>query len=444
MIMIEQINNLIKKIPVEYGDVRIEKINSNGISYRRNTLENLVYKTNFGGFIRLYDKGNWVVGNFSSLDNLKILIDWLISSLHQMKKKDFSLESYEKNYFIEDKNQRQSDLLKIKSFLNNNIDKMKNHNYIKSADFIFSDQNIEKYFISTEGSCIKQQFNTLGMSFKITGFSNRNYAKTTIGYDEDQIITDISSEIEKGIERINKKNLKSIKPKKNNIVLLDPIIAGVLIHETIGHTLEADSLLGNKKLYDKILADPFIGCNELNIVDDATIEGLSGSYKYDDEGTKAKKNIMVKDGIMADLLSDCKTASILGKTSSGNARSVSYKYLPIVRMSNMFIEKGSNSISKLLSYIEDGYYAKDVIYGHHSSGKFIFRPKEFYEVKDGVIRGEIIPSNITGDMSVLKNLKIGDDVEINNNGVCHKGDQRSLPISISSPSILLKGVAIEN
>ncbi|SHK64595.1 TldD protein [Paramaledivibacter caminithermalis DSM 15212] len=154
---------------------------------------------------------------------------------------------------------------------------------------------------------------------------------------------------------------------------------------------------------------------------------------------------MVQDGKVVTLLSDCKTASIQGVASSGNARSVSYKDIPIVRTSNMFIKQGSNSISKLINEVENGYYAKDVLYGHHYNGKFIFRPKQFFELKEGVIRNEVLPPNITGDiMSVLKDIKIGNDLQMNDSGVCHKREQRSLPISISSPSILLKGVAIEN
>lgn len=443
--MIEEIKKKIKKVPVEYGDVRIEIISVDGISYRRNTLENLAYATNLGGCIRLYDRGNWVTGNFSGRNNFNKVLQWLITNLRYMENKHNNLGNHENNYYVEEKNSNQSNILKIKKFLNSKTEELKSKDYIKSADLVFSNQKTEKYFISNYGSYIKQNFNSLGMSIKITGFSNKSYVKTIRGISDETVMKDITKDITKGIQCITKKKLKLIDPSKNITILLDPTIAGVFIHETIGHTLEADSLLINKKLYNNILANPIIGCSELTIVDNPTIEGLSGSYKYDDEGTTAKQNVMIKNGKVLSLLSDCKTALILGVTSSGNARSVSYKNVPIVRASNMFVKAGSNSVGELLNEIENGYYAKDVLYGHHYNGRFIFRPKHFFEVKDGIIRNEVLPPNITGNiMSILKTIKIGNDLKINDNGVCHKQGQRSLPISISSPSILLKGVTIEN
>ncbi|WP_242655932.1 PmbA/TldA family metallopeptidase [Paramaledivibacter caminithermalis] len=254
--MIDEIKKLIEKVPVEYGDVRVEKTTSNGISYRRNTLENLSYTTNFGGCIRLYDGGNWVNGNFSGLNNFKKVLQWLTVNLRYMKNKDYELENFQKNYYTEEVTPKQRDLLKIRTIMHNETEKMKLKDYIKSFDFVFSDQNIEKYFISNNGSYIKQQFNSLGMSIKITGISNTSYVKTIRGVDEDKVIKDITQEITKGMQNITKKKLKLIEPRKNITVLLDPKIAGVLMHETIGHTLEADSLLMNKKLYNSILANP--------------------------------------------------------------------------------------------------------------------------------------------------------------------------------------------
>jgi TldD protein len=124
-------------------------------------------------------------------------------------------------------------------------------------------------------------------------------------------------------------------------VVLDPILAGVFVHEAFGHLSESDHVYENKELRDVMVLGKRFGSPQLNIVDGARVKNLRGSYKYDDEGVPATKTYLIKKGILSGRLHSRETAAKMGEPLSGNARAINYRFPPIVRMTNTYIDRAN-------------------------------------------------------------------------------------------------------
>src|SRR3989344_2020543 len=162
-------------------------------------------------------------------------------------------------------------------------------------------------------------------------------------------------------------NLKNgIKPPKEEVdLVVAPQVTGIMCHESVGHPYEADRILGREaaqageSFVTKELLNTKIGSNEVTVIDDPTIENSFGFYKYDDEGIKAKKRILIKNGIINELLQNRETAYTFNIKSNGSARATDYDKEPLIRMGNTILEKGSYKEEELFEGIKKGVYIKN-------------------------------------------------------------------------------------
>jgi TldD protein len=170
------------------------------------------------------------------------------------------------------------------------------------------------------------------------------------------------------------------------------------------------------------------------------VPGLRGSYKYDDEGVPAQKTYLIKEGILSGRLHSRETAAKMKEKLSGNARSISYRYPPIVRMTNTYIEPGSVSFKDMLSGIQEGIYVKNWYGGTTSMEMFTFSAGEAYMIRNGRIAETLRPVVLTGNVfSTLLNIDaVGNDLDMNEGGGCGKGGQSPLPVSNGSPHIRIQ------
>ncbi|MDD5591037.1 MAG: TldD/PmbA family protein, partial [Dehalococcoidales bacterium] len=182
------------------------------------------------------------------------------------------------------------------------------------------------------------------------------------------------------------------------------------------------------------------GSPELNIVDTATIPGLRGSYSYDDEGVPATKTYLISEGKLVGRLHSRETAAKMKEQPTGNARAVSYRYPPIVRMTNTFIEPGAATFGDLIGEVKDGLYVKNWYGGTTSMEMFTFASGEAYRIRNGKIAEQVRPVTLTGNVfKTLKNIDgIGNDLDMNQGGGCGKDGQVPLPVSNGSPHIRIR------
>lgn len=178
-------------------------------------------------------------------------------------------------------------------------------------------------------------------------------------------------------------------------VVLSPMAAGIFAHESFGHKSEADFMLGDESMLAEWAMGRRVGSEELNIVDDGTVSG-PGYNAYDDEGTPSRRTWLVRDGLLAGRLHSASTAAALGEEPTGNARSISFEYEPIPRMTTTFILPGRETFDGLVSGIDDGLFVKTV---NHGSGLSTFT-LALHELPDqrGRLAEPVGVSVITGDV----------------------------------------------
>jgi TldD protein len=182
------------------------------------------------------------------------------------------------------------------------------------------------------------------------------------------------------------------------------------------------------------------GSKELNIIDCGLEPGLRGSYKYDDEGTPATKAYLIREGLLWGRLHSRETAGKMSEKPSGSARALSYRYPPIVRMSNTYIEPRDVCFEDIISEIKEGIYVKNWYGGTTSMEMFTFSAGEAYMIRDGKVAEALRPVVLSGNVfTTLTNIDaIGNDLDFNQGGGCGKGEQSPLPVSNGSPHIRIK------
>jgi TldD protein len=227
-------------------------------------------------------------------------------------------------------------------------------------------------------------------------------------------------------------------------VVLDPVRAGVFVHEAFGHLSEADFVYENDRLREIMVLGKEFGSANLNIVDGASVPGLRGSYKYDDEGVPATKTSLIREGKLVGRLHSRETATRMKEKPTGNARAINYRYPPIVRMTNTYIEPDEASFEEIIGDIKEGVYARNWYGGMTSMEMFTFSAGEAYMIRDGKLAEMVRPVVLTGNVfTTLKNIDaIGNDLEMNQGGGCGKGGQMPLPVSNGSPHIRIRNCLV--
>ena len=146
-------------------------------------------------------------------------------------------------------------------------------------------------------------------------------------------------------------------------VVIDQLLAGVFIHEAFGHLSEADFVYEYSKARKMMTLGRRFGQDILNVYDDGSIRNLRGTTLDDDEGTPARRNWLIQNGVLVGRSHSRQTAAKMGETASGNARAVNYRFAPIVRMTNTAIDNGTATFEDMIKDIKLGIYACDAYGG---------------------------------------------------------------------------------
>lgn len=228
-------------------------------------------------------------------------------------------------------------------------------------------------------------------------------------------------------------------------VVLSPMAAGVFAHESFGHKSESDFMLSDESMKREWELGKKVGSHILTISECGEILG-SGYTPYDDDGTKARKNYLIKDGILAGRLHSAVTAAALEEDVTGNSRAVDCTYEPLVRMTTTFIEAGKESFDSLISPIKKGYYIKTI---NHGSGMstFTIAPSVSYEIIDGKLGKPVQISVITGNVFETLGLIDGlsDTIELKSfvSGGCGKMEQFPLPVGFGGPYVRVSKIKVQ-
>jgi TldD protein len=226
-------------------------------------------------------------------------------------------------------------------------------------------------------------------------------------------------------------------------VIMDPVLNGVMVHEAFGHACEAD----NWPAHTTVLEDKVgecVGPDHLNLSDNPTMPGERGSYEYDWEGTKSKKRMLVKDGVLTELLHTLETAIRLDMEPNGAARAQSFMHVPLARMSNTLMEPGDWDVEEIIADTRDGVLLCSFNYGYTdpSKGQFMFQASHGYLIENGEIGQMVRDVSLAGQiLDVLAKIDaVGNDFHMDA-GTCGKNGQM-IPDMSGGPHARIRSIPV--
>jgi TldD protein len=232
-------------------------------------------------------------------------------------------------------------------------------------------------------------------------------------------------------------------PAGTYTVVLSSEAGGTLIHESVGHGLEADLNLKGLSVYSGRIGEK-VASELITVVDDGRDPGQRGTSAMDDEGTPTQRTVLIEKGILKTYLSDRKHAEKLGIRRSGNARRENFRHLPICRMTNTMIASGESDPDEIVRSVKDGIFVKKMGGGQVDvvSGNFAFEVTECYRIRDGKLAEPLRGATLVGQGPKLMSEidMVGWDLGYST-GTCGK-DGQGAPVADAQPTLRIPSVVI--
>ena len=249
---------------------------------------------------------------------------------------------------------------------------------------------------------------------------------------------DCYAEIDALYERIQQKAKDGVYPDAGTkTVILGGILSGMLAHEAVGHTVEADLVIGGS------VAGPClnkrVGSDLVNLVDFAhTAFGAPTPLPVyvDDEGTAATDAVLIKDGILVGYMNNRESAERFDMVPTGNARAYLFSDEPLIRMRNTAVLPGKSKLEDMIASIDDGYYLTDTNNGQaDTTGEFMFGVTFGYEIKKGKLGRPLLDTTISGvAFDMLKTVDmLSDEMIWASSGMC--GKKQPMPVGMGGPAV---------
>ncbi len=228
-------------------------------------------------------------------------------------------------------------------------------------------------------------------------------------------------------------------------VVLGPGWPGILLHEAIGHGLEADF---NRKQTSAFtgLVGRRVASDKCTVVDNGTLPSRRGSINVDDEGSPTQNTVLIENGILKGYLADKLSSKLMGIADTGNGRRESYEHIPMPRMTNTYMLAGDEEPEDIIRSVPRGIYAANFGGGQVdiTNGKFVFSASEAYLIEDGQITAPLKNCTLIGNgPDVLTRVSmVGNDLKLDEGvGTCGK-DGQSVPVGVGIPTIKVDWITV--
>ncbi len=437
-----------------YADVRIEDRSRTVIGYKAGALEEMKNRLEKQAFIRVYDGKLWYYASVTDVEHLQKTLDGLYAAATANPDiaDDPIVRRFERNRdklaCFADCSVRDIPLKEKQALLLSYLPILSEDSCVTLAEGKYLDRNSKFRFLSSLGADVEFDYQTCGLAFS---FSMAEGEKKFSGHWQKgetrfDALKDIGETLRAAVKEqaYFLRNSVTVEPGKYPVVL-SPEAAGVFAHESFGHKSESDFMLSDESMREEWQLGKTVGSPILSIAERGDLIG-SGYVPYDDEGTKAKKNYLIKNGILAGRLHNAMSAAALDEELTGNARAIDCNFEPIVRMTTTYIEGGDLTFDELIAPIEKGYFIKTI---NHGSGMstFTIAPSVAYEIKSGKLGKPVQISVITG--SVFETLGLIDgltkDVELLSfvTGGCGKMEQMGLPVGFGGPYVRVSTMNVQ-
>ncbi len=447
------LKQIIDGLAVDYAEIRVEESEMVRVVYRGPELDDIGKTYESGGCIRMFYQGNWVVGTFNVLDErVRDIAVELAKQVQRLPRREGGLvrlpafQDVVKLVIRHDP--RQVSIAEKEGLIRHYNQILLNTPGIVSTVCGYQDSYRRVCWYSSEDRYIEQEFGWLGFACRAIARDGNNiqdYGESigkTLGFEAITGREDM-------VERVAKIALDLLKAEPvtagRYTVIIDPLLGGVFAHEAFGHLSEADHIAENERLRSMMRIGTRYGVDDLTIVDDPTLPLEKGSYRYDDEGVPAQRTELLRNGLIASHLHSRQSAYLMGEAVTGNARAISYRHAPIVRMSNTYIEPRSMTLEEMFDGVKDGLYVVGSRGGMTELESFTFSSLYAFKIERGKRTKMVRDVTISGNVfETMRNIDgIGNDLVIYGGlGGCGKAGQGPLPVSTGAPHIRIRNVII--
>ncbi|GFO96357.1 peptidase U62 modulator of DNA gyrase [groundwater metagenome] len=437
---------------MDFYDIRTIRSSSTTILLDNGEIREISNNFSSGAAVRALDGGSW---GFVSVDDSDSLDHALISArkLAKAAKNKFPRENIT---LAPVEKPRLHDLPEVRECADDvsiedkvkllvEIEKSARIDGISSTNAVYSESHVIVGYSSSEGLNCEYTLNRIGFAISAIAQSGGNYqigreSKFGImGFEIFKKHDAFELARKAGITAVELLSAKT--PKAGTYpVILDPELAGVFIHEAVGHAAEADHVIeGNSILEGKIGEQIAAPC--ITVYDDPSLHEF-GYYPCDDEGAESKRTVLIQDGMLKSFLHSRESAGKLGG-SSRNARAQGYSR-PVIRMSNTFIAPDGTKFEEMLEEIKDGIYLIGSRGGQVNPGEgvFQFNAERGFIVKNGELSTPLRDVSLSGHtLEILNSVAmVGNDLQMNS-GRCGKSGQL-VPVSDGAPHVLVRRAVV--
>ncbi|MFC1872198.1 TldD/PmbA family protein [Chloroflexota bacterium] len=442
-----ELSELFRKHRADYMEARLEEGVSSQLLFTGRKLESIGRSVGAGGNIRVMVNGGWGFVSFNSLTGLGARLEAAINQARLASSGQTRLAEVtpvNEKFLLEGRADPVAIPLAMKKDLLDEYNEIIwSTPSIQTSNLGYGDGRKRVIFLNSEGTFLEQE--RVDISFRASAVAARDgevqqsgisVGSTGNWHDVNHLHDEIKRLAQHAVALLDAPQVKG----GEYTVVLDPVLAGVFVHEAFGHLSESDFVYENERMRELMTLGKQFGGPNLNIVDNPAMPNLRGTYRYDDEGVPTAKNYLISEGKLVGRLHSRETAAIMGEKPTGNARAIDYSHPPIVRMSNTYIEPGKATFDDMIAGLKEGLYAKNWYGGTTSMEMFTFSSGETYMIRNGKIAEAVRPVMLTGNVfSTLGNIDmVGNTLGMNQGGGCGKGGQMPLPVSNGSPHIRIQ------
>ncbi|MBM4780710.1 MAG: metalloprotease TldD [Archangiaceae bacterium] len=228
-------------------------------------------------------------------------------------------------------------------------------------------------------------------------------------------------------------------------VVLAPGWSGILLHEAVGHGLEADFIRKGTSLFAGKLGEK-VASDLVTVIDDGTMATARGSLNVDDEGNPTQFKVLIERGILKGYMYDSLNAKLMGKQTTGSGRRESFKHTPLPRMTNTYLAPGEDTHDDIIRGVDGGIYCASFGGGQVdiTNGNFVFEVNEAYEIKKGKLGKPLKGVTLIGvGPEALKNVsRVGNDPTPDPGmGTCGK-DGQGVPVGVGLPTVRIDKMTV--
>jgi len=438
-----------------YVEIRIQEKQGTSLMFRRGETDKISASTDVGGCVRaLVPGGGWGFATFNSLDAIEDRVKEAVASSRAIVPKEkielLPVEPVQMDIRAEIENDPRKHSLEEKMKLIEGYDSIirAHDSRIIDNSVVYADGFSTTWFANTEGTSFMRE--RLDVLLRATATAKKgDNVQTAHESWASRHGFDIAKNQGKQIEKVAQLSTNLIEAERvkagKYTVVLDPKLAGVFIHEAFGHLSESDHIVDNPQAREMMTLGRVFGPKELDVFEDGTIKpDIRGTIMVDDEGVPARRNYLIKEGVLVGRLHNRETAAKMKENVTGNARAQDYSNIPIIRMTNTAIAPGKVSFEDMIADIKEGIYCIDAYGGQTMMENFSFSSGHAFMIRNGKIEEMVRDAVLQGNLfHTLKNIDaIGNDFTWGTSGGnCGKGGQ-SAPVDFGSPHIRIKDVII--